>query len=382
MLLADADPRSPSSMRRARRPRPRSSFGAGAPSVGPAHALHLGDHRDGPRECGPALWDEATAASAFADEADLWAFGPDDVHLVCSPMYHSVSIRFAAAPCCRGGTCVVLGRFDPEVARAPVRRSRARADHHLHGAGRPEPPPGRGGRVGARFDSLRLLVHAGSPCPPSLKRSALERVGPGVLWEFYGSTEGQFTVCSPERVGGAARHRGPGPSRAAHLGGRRRDHLVPPSRLRPIPLLAGRGEDRGGLAGRGLHRGRPRSARRRRLPVHRRPPGRPDHQRWGQRLPGRGGGSPGRGGRRVRGRGVRDGRRPLGSAGVCRTGAWAGRPQREAGGIGCTARAAAHAAGRLAAYKRPKQYVVLDALPRTSTGKLQRNLIPARLPAG
>ncbi len=45
---------------------------------------------------------------------------------------------------------------------------------------------------------MRLLVHAGSPCPPALKRSALERVGPGVLWEFYGSTEGQFTVCSPE----------------------------------------------------------------------------------------------------------------------------------------------------------------------------------------
>ena len=49
-----------------------------------------------------------------------------------------------------------------------------------------------------RFDSLRLLAHAGSPCPPIVKRRALERVGPDVLWEFYGSTEGQFTVCSPD----------------------------------------------------------------------------------------------------------------------------------------------------------------------------------------
>src|ERR1700686_2357235 len=48
------------------------------------------------------------------------------------------------------------------------------------------------------FASLRLLVHAGSPCPAPLKRVALARVRPGVLWEFYGSTEGQFTVCSPE----------------------------------------------------------------------------------------------------------------------------------------------------------------------------------------
>jgi acyl-CoA synthetase (AMP-forming)/AMP-acid ligase II len=45
------------------------------------------------------------------------------------------------------------------------------------------------------------------------------------------------------------------------------------------------------------------------------------------------------------------------------------------------ARVADYAAGHLAAYKRPKQYVVLDALPRTATGKLQRNLIPGRVPA-
>ena len=49
-----------------------------------------------------------------------------------------------------------------------------------------------------RFDALRLLVHAGSPCPATLKREAMARVGPDVLWEFYGSTEGQFTVCSPD----------------------------------------------------------------------------------------------------------------------------------------------------------------------------------------
>jgi acyl-coenzyme A synthetase/AMP-(fatty) acid ligase len=30
----------------------------------------------------------------------------------------------------------------------------------------------------------------------------------------------------------------------------------------------------------------------------------------------------------------------------------------------------------LAGYKRPKQYVVVDALPRTATGKVQRGLLP------
>jgi acyl-CoA synthetase (AMP-forming)/AMP-acid ligase II len=31
-----------------------------------------------------------------------------------------------------------------------------------------------------------------------------------------------------------------------------------------------------------------------------------------------------------------------------------------------------HAVGHLAGYKRPKQYEVVDALPKTSTGKVRR----------
>ena len=143
------------------------------------------------------LWNEELAEAAFVDEADLWAFGPDDVHLVCSPMYHSVSIRFAGGTLLRGGTCVILRSFDARTAAAA-----------LEGAFGPVPTttfmaPAALSRLLAlpdtsrdRFSALRLLVHAGSACPPSLKRAALEVVDPDVLWEFYGSTEGQFTACS------------------------------------------------------------------------------------------------------------------------------------------------------------------------------------------
>jgi long-chain acyl-CoA synthetase len=158
------------------------------------------------------IWDDATAEAAFADEADLWDFGPDDVHLVCSPMYHSVSIRFAAGTLLRGGTCVILPGFDAAAALealsggcrvVPTTTFMAPAAlHRLLSLGTALPD---------RFDSLRLLVHAGSPCPPVVKRAAMERVGPDVLWEFYGSTEGQFTVCSStewsERPGTVGRAR-------------------------------------------------------------------------------------------------------------------------------------------------------------------------------
>jgi long-chain acyl-CoA synthetase len=145
------------------------------------------------------LWDGDTAAAALADEADLWSFGPDDVHLVCSPMYHSVSVRFAGGTLLRGGTCVILDHFAASTAAdalegrfGPVPTTTFLAPSALTRLlALPDSGPGR-------FAALRLLVHAGSPCPPALKRAALAVVPPGALWEFYGSTEGQFTVCSPD----------------------------------------------------------------------------------------------------------------------------------------------------------------------------------------
>jgi long-chain acyl-CoA synthetase len=145
------------------------------------------------------LWDEPTAATAFAEEADLWSFAPDDVHLVCSPMYHSVSVRFAAGTLLRGGTCVVLGRFDAEVARRCLRGAFGAAPTTTFMAPSALARLMRDWREPfAGVDTLRLLVHAGSPCPARLKAELMDAVGSDAVWEFYGSTEGQFTVCSPE----------------------------------------------------------------------------------------------------------------------------------------------------------------------------------------
>ncbi len=45
--------------------------------------------------------------------------------------------------------------------------------------------------------TFRLVAHAGAPCPVPLKEAAMAALGDDVLWEFYGSTEGQFTACCP-----------------------------------------------------------------------------------------------------------------------------------------------------------------------------------------
>ncbi|HYO61551.1 MAG TPA: AMP-binding protein, partial [Actinomycetota bacterium] len=46
--------------------------------------------------------------------------------------------------------------------------------------------------------SMRMLIHAGAPIREATKRRAIEFFPPGSVWEFYGSTEGGATRISPD----------------------------------------------------------------------------------------------------------------------------------------------------------------------------------------
>jgi long-chain acyl-CoA synthetase len=136
--------------------------------------------------------DEAGGRALLAEEVDLWGFDEHDRHLVMSPLYHSAPLRFAAATLLSGATVVLPGRFDPDVVRDAVAAHRPTTTfcvptqlRRLFTA-RPLPP----------LDSFRLVAHAGEPCPPAVKQRAVQEFPAGSVYEFYGSTEGQFTVCS------------------------------------------------------------------------------------------------------------------------------------------------------------------------------------------
>lgn len=143
------------------------------------------------------LLSEADARAAFEDEVGVWGFDAADLHMVCSPMYHTVAVRFSAATLLSGGSLAILSRFDAATALGALRELEPTTSflvptHLQRLLALEELGPDE------RFGSLRLLAHAGAPCPPALKRAAIERVPDGALWEFYGATEGQFTVCSTE----------------------------------------------------------------------------------------------------------------------------------------------------------------------------------------
>ncbi|SNR35889.1 class I adenylate-forming enzyme family protein [Blastococcus mobilis] len=136
---------------------------------------------------------EEDARALAAEEIELWGFGPGDRHLVLSPLHHSAPLRFAVHTLLAGGDVLLPGPFD--VARAAAAISTLHptttfcVPTHLqrlvaHG--------------GVDWASFRRFVHAGAPCPAPLKRAVLDALPEGSVWEFYGSTEAQFTVCSPE----------------------------------------------------------------------------------------------------------------------------------------------------------------------------------------
>ena len=150
-----------------------------------------------PKGVTTGVWDEATAKAVFDDEAAVWQFDRRDLHMVCSPMYHTVSVRFATGTLLSGGSLAILSRFDAATALDVLRRLRPTTaflvpTHLQRILQSPELADDE------TFDSLRFLAHAGAPCPPSVKRATMARVHPGAVWEFYGSTEAQFTVCGPD----------------------------------------------------------------------------------------------------------------------------------------------------------------------------------------
>lgn len=134
------------------------------------------------------------AAALLAEERDLWGFVAADVNLVLSPLHHSAPLRFAVGTLLAGGRVVAPGPFDAATVTATITRERPstmfcvpthlqRLFAHWDAAGTPD------------LSCFRLVAHAGAPCPEPLKRRLIATFPPGSTWEFYGSTEGQFTAC-------------------------------------------------------------------------------------------------------------------------------------------------------------------------------------------
>jgi acyl-CoA synthetase (AMP-forming)/AMP-acid ligase II len=137
---------------------------------------------------------EDDAHALAAEEIGLWGFLPDDRHLALSPLHHSAPLRFAIHTLLAGGSVLLPGPFDAARAAEVISTAGPTTTFcvptHLQRLLALEQT--------VDWSSFRILAHAGAPCPEPLKRGVLDALPPGSVWEFYGSTEAQFTVCSTE----------------------------------------------------------------------------------------------------------------------------------------------------------------------------------------
>lgn len=138
------------------------------------------------------VFDDATALAYWNDEHEAWPVEAGDVLLNHGPLAHSAPLRFSFLAFLHGADVAYLGGFGAELVAQAVADLRPTvamaAPTHLQ---RLLDLPG-----GVPKSSYRMLVHAGSACPPDLKRRIHQWAGIDQVWEFLGSTEGQFTKCS------------------------------------------------------------------------------------------------------------------------------------------------------------------------------------------
>jgi long-chain acyl-CoA synthetase len=133
-----------------------------------------------------------TPPNAFAT---FWGFRPDDVHLMCGPMYHTAPSAYALMSMGEGATVVVMAKWDAAECLRLIAAERVTTSQMV---------PANFIRIleadWRSFDrsSVRKILHAAAPCPVPVKRRIIDVFPPGTVWEYYGASEGMASVISPE----------------------------------------------------------------------------------------------------------------------------------------------------------------------------------------
>lgn len=129
----------------------------------------------------------------------FFGLGHDDVYLSVAPIYHAAPLGWTAGFLAVGGTVVLAPRFEPENTLEYIERYRVTATQMV---------PTMfvrilklAAEVRTRYDlsSLRVVVHAAAPCPIDVKHAMIDWLGP-ILYEYYSATEANgFTfITSPQ----------------------------------------------------------------------------------------------------------------------------------------------------------------------------------------
>lgn len=116
------------------------------------------------------------------------------VHLCTGPMHHNGPFIYALAALFTGNQVVVMPRFHAEEALALVERHRVDWMYLVPTMMQRIWRLPESTRLGHDVSSLQGVFHVAAPCPPWLKQAWIDWLGPSVILELYGGTEGQVAT--------------------------------------------------------------------------------------------------------------------------------------------------------------------------------------------
>ncbi|MER7761065.1 acyl-CoA synthetase [Streptomyces sp. NPDC097619] len=120
-----------------------------------------------------------------------------NVHLVCSPLYHTAVLQFAGAALHIGHPLVLMDRWAPEDMLRLIDAHRCTHTHmvptQFHRLlALPEQV-----RAGYDVSSMRHAIHGAAPCPDHVKRAMIEWWG-SCVEEYYAASEGGGAFATAE----------------------------------------------------------------------------------------------------------------------------------------------------------------------------------------
>ncbi|HJG80898.1 MAG TPA: acyl-CoA synthetase [Brevibacterium senegalense] len=118
----------------------------------------------------------------------VFGFDSDTVYLSPAPLYHAAPLRFVMTTIARGGTVVVMPRFDARTALEVIQEHRVTHSQWVPTMFIRMLKLPQEERESFDVSSMRCAIHAAAPCPAEVKRKMIEWWGP-VIFEYYASTE-------------------------------------------------------------------------------------------------------------------------------------------------------------------------------------------------
>ncbi|HSV71962.1 MAG TPA: AMP-binding protein [Methylibium sp.] len=125
-----------------------------------------------------------------ADLIELFGLGGDDVrYLSTAPLYHAAPLRVALAVTAGGGTVFVMERFDATRALDLLQSEAITHSQWVPAMFQRLLALPAAQRAAFTAPAHRRAIHGAAPCPQELKRRMIDWWGP-ILLEYYSGTEG------------------------------------------------------------------------------------------------------------------------------------------------------------------------------------------------